>query len=74
MDGLNKLRLAARAAQDARDIYTIKVETRNVLIVAALDDGYEQKRVADVAELAAPTIMAIAARFDNQRERSRPLE
>lgn len=74
IDPLAKLRAAGIAAQDARAIWAIKAEIRNALIVAALEEGYEQKRVADAAKLAAPTVMAIAARFDNQQEQFRTPE
>lgn len=71
---LTKLAQSAAAVQDARAIYAIKVEARNLLIVAALDEGYDQKTVARAAHLDPSTVMTIVAKSDNMREQIRTPE
>ena len=68
MNTLGKLTLAAQAVEDAKDIYSIKVEARNTLVCQALDEGYEGKQIAAICHLSHTRPMQIAAEVENRKE------
>jgi len=69
---LAKLANATQAVEDAKDIYSIKIHARNLLICQAIDEGYDQSLIATTCNLSNPRPMQIAAEMDNRREQISP--
>ena len=65
---LDRIRLAGLAVGDAHELYRVAVEVRDQLIVAAVDEGFEQRDVAEAAELSYPRIIAIMGQSERLRE------
>lgn len=56
-----RLEAAAKEVRERKDAYNLALQQRNELIVAAVDDGMSQKKVADLAGIHKGRMTAILA-------------
>jgi DNA-binding NarL/FixJ family response regulator len=66
-----RLQSAGKAAAEAKLGWQLRLEQRDELIVQAVDEGMQQRRVADLAGVAQTTVQKVLAA--SQAPRSRPI-
>lgn len=68
LPSLAKLEKAACDAIDACELYHLKVEIRDELIVEAINAGFSQREVAAAAQVKPPRIITITGQFANRTQ------